>query len=402
MKICLVAPELLPVPPIRGGALETWVESVAPELARLGAEVHVLSVSNPMLQPQTKRIGNGSVTYHYIVIPAILQRYPLTVLLRGYDYYRRVGALVRRLQPDIVQHLNRPLGLLVTQRRAGGRSRHLLSLQNIAYGWCFLGKELDRLWFRQGFAACDRVLAVSDFVRAHVRTRVPSYDPSRLFTLHNGVDTDAFIPNGQADHRTALGLSKDPVILFTGRIDPRKGVHVLLEVFRRVQRQIPSAQLVIIGPKGSYWDQRATPYARQMEQEISQLSNVHLTGPVYDRARLAQLYAMADVACLPFVSPEGFGLTSIEMQSCGVPTVTMASGGVPETVRNGQTGFVVAPHDINAMTEQVLLLLRDAALRRQMGQAARQFMEERFAWPVIARQLLHHYTEVLALTCANR
>src|SRR3989338_8310892 len=108
MKVCLVAPELLPVPPIRGGAIEAWIDAVAPHLARRGVEGHIISVGDPRLSSTTQTFGTGRVTSHYLDLPRALSRFPLTAIARGAVYFRRVGRLIERLQPDIVHHHNRP------------------------------------------------------------------------------------------------------------------------------------------------------------------------------------------------------------------------------------------------------------------------------------------------------
>ncbi len=394
MRVCHVAPELLPVPPVRGGAIEAWVANVATALAKRGVDVHVLSVADEALTGGEDRVDASGVTYHDVSIPAPLKVFPLDAVARGYYYFRRVGERIAQLHPDIVHYHNRPLGLLIAETTARSGYRRVMSLHNIDYGWCLTSKRVDRLFFERGFAACDRILTVSDFIGAYVRRRLPHLDPERVHTLRNGVESDVFMPNGSADHRQAFGLTRDPLILFAGRIDPRKGVLEVLEVFRRVQRQLPAAQLVIVGPKGSYWDTAVSAYARQVEAAVRKLPNARLLDPIYDRAKLARLYGTADVACLPFASPEGFGMTSIEVQACGVPVVTTSVGGVPETVRNGETGFLVEPNDVNAMTERVLGLLRDRALRAQMSQAA-AFAAREFSWRVITDQLLRHYEAIL-------
>ena len=400
MRVCLVAPELLPVPPIRGGAIEAWIDAVAPHLARRGVEVHIISVGDVGLSSTSQTIGSGRVTSHYLDLPRALSRFPLTAIARGAVYFRRVGRLIERLQPDIVHHHNRPLGLLIAKNRYAHPCRHVLSIHNIDYGWCLSSRRIDRLFFAKGFARCDRILPVSDFLGSYLARRVPSVDPQRMHTLHNGVDPQVFSPNGAARHRESFGLSQGPLILFAGRIDPRKGVHVLLEVFRQVARELPAAQLVIVGPKGSYWHRRPMPYARQIQEQADRMAGVQVLDPIYDRARLAQLYASADVACLPFCSEEAFGLTTIELQACGVPVVTTTIGGGPETVLDGHTGFLVAPHDAQAMAEKVLLLLRDQPLREGMRREARAFIEARFSWQALADRLLRQYEAALASTPA--
>ena len=395
MRVCLVAPELLPVPPVRGGAIETGIAGVAPELAGLGADVHVISMSDPLLQPTSIPLGSGRLTYHSVDIPQPLRRFPIDVIARGAYYFRRAGAIINRLKPEIVRHHNRPLGLLMAKSRYAHPCRHVVSIHNLDYGWCLSSRRVDRLFFRRAFAQCDKVLTVSDFLNRYVRRRMPTIDPGRVITIHNGVDTTLFTPNGSTTCRAEFNLSDAPLILFAGRIDPRKGVHLLLEAFRLVKRQVPSAHLAIVGPRGSYWHKTATAYAQQIEEAASRLPDVHLLDPIYDRARLARLYATADAACLPFCSEEGFGFTSVEMQACGVPVVTTSIGGVPETVAEGRTGFLVPPADIGALAERLVQLLDDEPLRSRMRQAARQFAVERFSWPVVAQRLFRHYSALL-------
>src|SRR3989338_6989509 len=101
MRVCLVAPELMPVPPVRGGAIETGIAGVAPELAGLGADVHVISMSDPLLQPTSIPLGSGRLTYHSVDIPQPLRRFPIDVIARGAYYFpRRPPAPARGAHPQ--------------------------------------------------------------------------------------------------------------------------------------------------------------------------------------------------------------------------------------------------------------------------------------------------------------
>jgi spore coat protein SA len=386
VKICHVAPELLPVPPVRGGAIERWIRDAARLLAERGHDVHVVSRDHG----DRKRAAYlDGVQYHFVRIPSWIDSGRTAAVLRGPWYFSAAGRLLSRLRPDIVHHHSRPSGLWLASLLAG-RSRYVISLHSMQYGWNFGYAAWDRVLFRQAFKACARVLCVSDFVKQHTLDLYPDLGPKTM-TLYNGVDGRTFHP-----HVGSEGDRQPQIVLYVGRIEERKGVHLLLEAFERViARRVAGVRLRIVGPH-SYWAAQPSSFYTSLANRCSKTTGVEFRGPTYDDAELAGVYRSATVSVVPSVFPEALGLTSIEAQASGVPVVVSNAGGLPETVLPDQSGLIFENGDVDGLASSVVSLLNDPSRLSAMRTCARAWAMKRFSWDHIASRLEDIYAEAIA------
>jgi len=404
MRICHVAPELLPVPPIKGGAIERWVRDAAVRLAGRGHQVQVISRDR----------GDGvatdtidGVTYHYIAIPGWLDHGRAASLFRGAWYYLAVRRLLSRLSPEIVHHHSRPAGLWLSHP-AGSASRLVISLHSMDYGWGFGYRAWDRRWFGRGLGMAARVLCVSKFIERHTTERYPEVRQS-VTTVYNGVDGDLFRP-GVESPSTALrpgresGVGKPQApspkpqartILYVGRVEARKGVKVLVDAFEQViSKRFPAARLRIVGPH-SYWDAQPSGYYAEIKTRCDANDRMELRGPTYVDAELAAIYRDAAVSVVPSTFPEALGLTSIEAQASGTPVIVSDAGGLPETVAAGESGLVFANGNVAQLGDAVLGLLESEPRRAALAAGARRWAMQTFSWDTIASELEAVYAEAL-------
>jgi glycosyltransferase involved in cell wall biosynthesis len=310
------------------------------------------------------------------------------VMFRGPWYYAAVRRALSRIAPDVVHHHSRPAGLWISAARSTA-GRHVISLHSMEYGWAFGYGGWDRRLFHRGLAAADRVVCVSRFICRHVVERYPELS-DRTLTVYNGVDGATFCPGPHAS------AAAPPTILYVGRVEERKGVHVLLDAFERhISPRLPDARLRIVGPH-SYWNAQPSPYFTDVAARCARHPRIELRGPTYVDDELARLYRDAAVSVVPSVFPEALGLTSIEAQASGVPVVVSNAGGLPETVSPGESGLVCERGNHKELADAVLELLTDEPRRHAMATAARAWAMARFSWDVIAAQLEDVYETVLA------
>ena len=389
MRICHVAPELLPVPPSRGGAIERWIRDAAVRLAARGHEVHVISRDHGDARTSDRSDG---VQYHFIPVPAAIDRGVPAVMFRGWRHYRKAKALLNAIAPDVVHHHSRPAGLWLSDSRA---RRSVISLHSMDYGWSFGYARWDRQLFNRGFAAATRVLGVSNFIREHTEQRYPQVK-GKSSTVYNGVDGNLFCPRLRPSGFGEAGSVGEAPILYVGRVEERKGVHVLVDAFEQViSRQRPRSRLRIVGPH-SYWDAAPSPYYQALAERCAANARIELRGPTYNDQELAAVYRDAAVSVVPSVFPEALGLTSLEAQASGVPVVVSNSGGLPETVDAGKTGLVFDNGNAAQLGEAVLSIVHNDERRRTMGGAARDWAMRTFSWDAIAAQLEQVYAEAIA------
>jgi len=157
MKICHVAPELLPVPPTKGGAIERWIRDAATRLAARGHDVHVMSRDHG--DDRASETIDG-VRYHYVRVPPAIDRGLPAVMLRGLWHYEGARRVLAAIAPDVVHHHSRPAGLWLSKGGAP-KARNVLSLHSMEYGWAFGYAGWDRRVFNRGFDKATRVLSVS-------------------------------------------------------------------------------------------------------------------------------------------------------------------------------------------------------------------------------------------------
>ena len=385
MKICHVAPELLPVPPTRGGAIERWIRDAATRLAARGHDVHVMSRDHG--DDRTGETIDG-VRYHYVRVPPAIDRGLPAVMLRGLWHYEGARRVIAAIGPDIVHHHSRPGGLWLSKGGAP-KARHVISLHSMEYGWAFGYAGWDRRLFNWGFDAATRVLGVSNFIRAHAEERFPRIR-SKSKTVYNGVDGTLFRPESDPSIHT------DPPILYVGRVEQRKGVHVLVDAFEQViSKQRPNTRLRIVGPH-SYWNEKPSPYYQALVERCKGNPRIELLAPTYDDQALAAIYRDSACTVVPSVFPEALGLTALEAQASGVPVVVSNAGGLPETVSAGKTGLVFDNGNASQLAEAVLSIIGNPDRRRTMGAAAREWVMATFSWDVIASELERTYVEAMA------
>lgn len=200
--------------------------------------------------------------------------------------------------------------------------------------------------------------------------------------IPNGVDPDYFSP----DAPRLPQFNDDKLnILFVGRFDPRNGLHTMLEAFKLVKREFANCRLIVVG------DGPLRPYYQQtVGKELA--GDVHFAGPI--NGGRPNYYATADVYCSP-CNKASFGVVLLEAMASGKPIVASDINGYRLVMEHEKQGFMVPEGNARAFADSLLNLLRDEDLRRQMGQAGRRAVLERFSWDLVARQVEEYYLELL-------
>lgn len=276
-----------------------------------------------------------------------------------------------------------PLGLLAPALRHAGAERIVASTHGHEVGWAVLPGARQAL--RRIGNGADVITYIAEYTRRRLGTAFGSHPA--MAQLTPGVDTDTFRPDidGTAV-RERYALTGRPVIVCVSRLVRRKGQDVLIDALPAVRRAVPDAMLLLVG-KGPY--ERAL---RARAERVGVRDAVVFTGGV-PFAQLPAHYAAGDVFAMPCrtrrggLDVEGLGIVYLEASAVGLPVVAGDSGGAPEAVREGETGFVVGGTDVDAVSERLVRLLRDEPLRRQLGAAGRAWVEQKWRWDVLAAQL---------------
>lgn len=221
-------------------------------------------------------------------------------------------------------------------------------------------------------------------------------EPSRVVVIPPGVDTGRFYRIHPDEAKEFVGIPcGNRLILFVGRIEPLKGIDTLLEAMAILEREgritAGSLCLAVVGgdPDGSPEKMTAEMKRLQELRESLGLDQLVTFLGRRDQDTLPYYYSAAEAVVVPS-HYESFGLVALEAMACGTPVVASETGGLVFLVRDGETGFHVPVGDAPALAEKIGLLIHDADLRARLGDQAVAYAQK-FAWPIIAEQIVDLY-----------
>ncbi len=205
----------------------------------------------------------------------------------------------------------------------------------------------------------DGVTAVSNYLRQE------TYDhfdvEGDIEVIPNFIDTDRFQRQDKGHFKQALCPNGEKVIVHVSNFRPVKNAPQVVEIFHRVQQDVPSVKLLLVG------DGPDRVPAERKAREVGVYDDVRFLGK---QDPIEEILSIADVFLMPSGS-ETFGLAALEAMACSVPTVVSEVGGLPELVTDGETGFLCPLDDLEAFTDRTRRLLTDDDLHDSMAQAAR-------------------------------
>ncbi|HEX7350630.1 glycogen synthase [Brachybacterium sp.] len=259
---------------------------------------------------------------------------------------------------------------------------------------------------RTAYEGAAGVIAVSAGMREDILRAYPSVDPATVHVVHNGIDIEQWSPNPETSALTSRGIDPDaPTIVFVGRITRQKG----LPYFLRAVRELPAEHQVVLCAGAPDTPEIAQEVNTLVEELARERGNVHLITEMLPRHELTQILTHATTFACPSIY-EPLGIVNLEAMACGIPVVASATGGIPEVVADGETGYLVPleqvtdgtgipvdPEKFIADTRDALVrMVSDPARAKQMGEASQRRAAEHFSWTSIAERTLDVYRMVIA------
>lgn len=409
LHICLLSEEY---PPETGwGGIGTYTYNMAHALQRAGHDVQVIA---GCLDQASTGTENG-VTVHRIGFApprqgtwrAVYNLFRITCrtmpeFRRRLEFARAACGLVRRLhqqQPfDLIESaeynangffVSRPdLPPLVVRFHTPLLTNHHLNHMPVSLE-VRLSDLLEKRMSRKAVALSSPSVKMATLVRHWLKPRQP------ITVIPNPIDTCEFQPEGPP----ASDLDGD-YFFYTGRLERRKGVHLLLAAFQQIHRQIPGVRLVLAGHDtptflldGSHVPfldyARATGLLDGIEDKVIFLGRI-------DRRRLPPFYRSSLACVFPSEEFENFPYSCLEALACGRAAIVTDSGGMSEMVVSGECGECVPAGEVPALAEALLRMGSDPARCRQMGLQARRRVMEEYGMDVVANRMLSFYREVLS------
>jgi len=360
--------------PPRQGGIETFVRSLCDQLT----DVVVYTSRSP-----------GDTAYDAgLPFPVVRDR--TAMLLPTARVTKNAVRLMREYDADrVLFGAAAPLGLMgLTLRRAG--ARRIVAMTHGHETW-WAGVPGTRQALRRIGDEADTVTTVSSWCADQIAPALSPAAVRRMRRLTPGVDTERFAPDcGGEQVRKGLALDDVPVVACVSRLIPRKGQDTLIRAWPRVLDVVPSAMLLLVG---------GGPDRERLEglaEATGVRSSVVFTGPV-PWTDIPPYVDAADVFAMPCrtrrfgLEPEALGIVTLEASATGKPVVIGDSGGAGDTVRHGETGYLVDPYNPVPVGVRLAELLADPARAQAMGAAGRDWVRRDWSWDrsgAVLRELL--------------
>lgn len=275
------------------------------------------------------------------------------------------------------------------------------------------GYNLSSFAEKTAYEGAQGIIAVSNGMREDILRSYPTIDPDKVYVVHNGIDlTDWTKPTTDEQKAEAAKTLKRfgidpsiPTVVFVGRITRQKGLPHLLRALRDIPKD---SQIVLCA---------GAPDTKEIMQEVESLVNelkeerdhVHFITEMLPRDQLVAILDAATVFVTPSVY-EPLGIVNLEAMAVDLPVVGTATGGIPDVIVDGETGYLVPidqvddgtgtplnPEQFHAdLAERLSALLTDTDLAARMGKAGRRRVEDKFAWSTIGDKTVEVYRKVLA------
>lgn len=382
-------------PPVIGG-VEMHLLTIAPEMARQGAEVFLLA-GTAEGAPATEEMRGITVERREGMVPGHVE----DIRERGGDVYaaskRTFETFLDAHAVNVVQAHNLHYDLYALSHALEDACRERgIPFYLVLHNDLFLDRSRETTRRIVEEIGWHRLVAISHYIRDQM---APDMDvPQERWTvIMHGIDTGRFTPMDEEQKlrwKREYGFGDRPVILHPARFLPWKGVLPALHAMPRVVESVPDALMVMTGrAERIYKDQEALArYDDRIDAYIEAQGlgeNVYVGD--YDHDDIPRLEALSDVVVYTTIGDEPFGLVPVEGMACGVPVVVTRSGGMVESVVDGETGFIISKEEERMpgeLAERVTWLLTHPQEAGEMGQRGRERAVETFAKERMARDFL--------------
>ncbi len=376
MKILLVNTGIIPVPPPKGGAIENHTYNLAREFVKLGHTVgYITDVTSKfdIKKIQVYPVGTAEISF---------QQDYFKMGIRNVKAAIRTAEIAQQLAQDYdVTHIHEKLSARLFSIK--NKTKWVYTLHNPLPSVFKYKNPLIQLIRELSTKALDipvvnranKTIVVSSSLKKEL-VKEYSVPKDKIEFIPNGVDTNFFNPKKKTS-KTKLNLP-DEYILFVGRLDYRKGVHILLQSMKGLN--IP---LVIVG--GGPEENKLKYLAKKLNIE----KNVIFLNAV-EREELPKIYARATIFVLPSLG-EGLPLVVLEAMASGLPIIATDISGIRDAICD-KNGIIIPPNDISALKKAIKTIMNKNI--QELGNESRRIVDLKFSWSQIARKIIELYMEL--------
>ena len=375
------------------GGMNVYVLQVAKEFARRGNKVDVFTRCHDPRDPQIVDLGDGARVVHLKAGPLSETKEALYQYIP--EFLNNLLAFQRSEETlyDLIHShywLSGRVGIALSQN---WKVPHVTTFHTLAK---------TKLQARAGESETDlrvsverRVMRSADAIivsTAQERddlARLYQTSPHKVRIIPAGVDLGLFQPLDKNHARKELGLREKKVILYVGRIEPLKGLDILLNAVAMLE-DTSDTRLLIVGGKPGL--DKELDRLKLLANQLGIADFVTFTGAL-GQTELPKYYSAADVFVLPSYS-ESFGLVALEAMACGTPVVVSRVGGLKTFVKDGETGYLIPWRCPEPFAQRIEVLLTNPPLREMMGKAAAAKARQ-MSWGGVANSMLDFYSSLL-------
>lgn len=370
MKIAVLTCGMLPIPAVQGGAVENKIDFILEYNERM--RLHDITVYSPWNKEASVHPAVSSAVNHYVFIDVSSFKAKLARRLYGFFhsdeyynyfieyYFERIYAHLKNQNYDYIYLDNCPGYVYKLSQR--GHKNLVLRLGND-----LLNSESK--WNETIFKNLSIILTCSNYIRERVAT---IQNDKKIQTLYNGIDIERFSSKqGICLSREEKNISKDDfVIVYSGRINKDKGVAELIDSMLMLQDKA-NIKLMIIGSTFFANAVNEDTFVRSLKEKAKIIEEkIFFTGYI-PYSQMPTYLHLADIAVLPSMWEEPFGLTIAEALAAGLPLITTRSGGIPE-ICEGVATIVNRENIVKNLTDAILDLYNHPEKRQQMAIASQE------------------------------
>jgi phosphatidyl-myo-inositol dimannoside synthase len=356
--------------PPRQGGIQSFVHGLA---TRLPADTVVVYAS----------VWEGAAEFD-AQQPFPVIRHPTSLMLPVPWVSRRAAAIAREHGCDTVLFgAAAPLGLITPALRRAGVRRAVALTHGHETGWAAL--PVARGLLRRIGDQVDVVTYLGEYVRVRLARVLSAEAAERMVRLTPGVDVTFFRPGaGGTAVRDRLGLGHRPVVVCVSRLVRRKGQDTLIRAWPQVRGEVSDAVLLLVG------DGPSAGRLRRLAVRLGVGDAVRFTGAV-PWPELPSYYDAGNVFAMPCrtrragLDVEGLGIVYLEASATGLPVIGGDSGGAPDAILAGESGYIVG--DMAGTAARVVELLTDPAKARAMGEKGLAWVDREWRWELAAARL---------------
>lgn len=396
MKVTFLSREY--PPDTAWGGIASFYYSLSRALAQRGHQVHVIcqAVAEPKEYEDggvfIHRVGTNSKRYSalaridysfhaWLKLRELIRKHGIEIVEATHWGAEALLYSLRKLTPLVVRLDTSASDMLATKTYSG--LKQLLNLKTLSILEDFSAKRADRVI----------VISKELYTRAIEKLHL---DPKKLDLVHHGIDTRKY-RFVSSDMRERLGIPREsPLVLFAGRLEAIKGIHILCQAIPEVIKSKPGTKFVLVGcdtntaPDGG----SVKAYLNQQAQSHNFGSNLMLVN-FLPTDEIIQLYSACDVFVLPSLQ-EGFSMVILEALACGKPVVTTSAGGAADIGLTPPSGIILPPNNVTELAQAIINMLSlDEEDKKLIARGNREMVEARFSIPVWVNKVVEVYEKAL-------